>query len=48
MPDGLVAKMVMGMDGKKMEVALACTPKGCVSCHAALISGIYDIIASVK
>jgi len=40
--------MKMGMDGKKMGVALAGTPKGCVSYHADLVSGIYDIMTPVK
>jgi len=32
------------MDGKKMSVTLAGKPKGCVGCHAASVSGIYDIM----
>jgi len=48
MPNGSVAKMEMEMDGKKMEVTLAGTPKGCVGCHVASVSGIYDIMTPVK
>jgi len=48
MPDGSVAKMEMEMDGKKMSVSLAGTPKGCVGCHVASVSGIYDIMSPVK
>ncbi len=48
MPDGTVAQKEVEMDGKKMSVTLAGTPKGCISCHAASVGGIYDIMTPVK
>lgn len=47
-PDGTVAVKEIDKDGKKMNVTLAGTPKGCVSCHAASVSGIYDIMTPIK
>ncbi len=48
MPDGTVALKEVEMDGKKMSVTLAGSPKGCIGCHAASTSGIYDIMTQVK
>ena len=48
MPDGTVAKMEMEMNGKKMSVNLAGSPKGCIGCHAASTGGIYDIMTQGK
>ena len=47
MPDGTVAVKEVEKDGKKMSVTLAGTPKGCVGCHVASVSGIYDIMTPV-
>lgn len=48
MPDGTIAKKDVEKDGKKMSVTLAGTPKGCIGCHVASTSGIYDIMTQVK
>ncbi|GJM15308.1 MAG: hypothetical protein DHS20C13_06350 [Thermodesulfobacteriota bacterium] len=48
MPNGTVAVKEVEMDGKKMSVTLAGKPKGCVGCHIASVSGIYDIMTEVK
>lgn len=47
-PDGTVAVKEVEKDGKKMSVTLAGKPKGCLGCHAASVSGIYDIMTPVK
>lgn len=47
-PDGTVAVKEIDKDGKKMKVTLAGKPKGCVGCHVASVSGIYDIMTPVK
>lgn len=48
MPDGTVAVNEVEMNGKKMSVILAGKPKGCVGCHVASISGIYDIMTEIE
>ena len=48
MPDGSIAKKEVEMDGEKKSITLAGSPKGCIGCHAASTSGIYDIMTEVK
>jgi len=48
MPDGTIAKKEVEMNGKKMSVTLAGSPKGCIGCHAASTGGIYDIMTQSK
>ena len=44
MPDGTITVKEVEKEGKKKNIALAGKPKGCIGCHVASTSGIYNIM----